>query len=772
MNNLKQLLEGYDANVLKEIARAHGVDVKGQVKSTIVNPLVRVLTRPEQVAQTLEQLRPVEREILTRLLRVGGEAVTRPFQRVAEKAKLVAVPPQRKDRWGGIDYNQPRDGNAHYTGTPTFVDVIARLTLFGLVFSYEPVERSKQIVGWDLGIHLVVPLEIRNFLPPPPPAEIKTAAEPARIVPGSARTFQRDLSRYWSFVKRNGELPVTTQGWVYKKSLGEIAKALGWAENKKLDEKNDLYPFFLRQMLSALDLIQPEATMEWDKPTRYFPKQGKEFWALPPTERIKRSFEAWIATTTWNELRIPKAKYGMDARRPAPPELRDARNVVLGHLQRLATAGWVTVNDLLDAVRLADYEFLFPRPRGASYLGYDYGGYNSPYYNSNNHFGITYDHVKNEAEGWDQIEGAIITHMLAGPLNWLGLVDVGLDQDGETPRAYRLTALGAWLFGVGAPITIAEEGGRVVVQPNFQIVAMEPLSESVLMTLQDFADFEGGDHALTYRLTREAVYRAQRANWDSARISAYLEDVTHMPLPQNVKRSLAEWQLLHERITIRRGVTLLQTENSATLDELFANAALAPILGRRVIEQVALPSESANKVADALRAHGWLPVITPRNRTDAPASVIADAEGHVTFAHCTPSIYAYRGIEAFAELTDARTMQITPASVSAAVAQKFTVPELLTRLRAVHRGELPPQLIQRIKAWGKFYGDARGGVITLIEFRDEAARNELLADPELQPDLTRFEAGTRPLALVRADALARVIALLAERGVDVREWTG
>ncbi len=69
-----------------------------------------------------------------------------------------------------------------------------------------------------------------------------------------------------------------------------------------------------------------------------------------------------------------------------------------------------------------------------------------------------------------------------------------------------------------------------------------------------------------------------------------------------------------------------------------------------------------------------------------------------------------------------------------------------------------------------FYQDARAGALTLIEFRDEQARAELLADAELQPYLTRFEAGARPLALVRADALEHVRELLAERGVEIRAF--
>jgi hypothetical protein len=167
-----------------------------------------------------------------------------------------------------------------------------------------------------------------------------------------------------------------------------------------------------------------------------------------------------------------------------------------------------------------------------------------------------------------------------------------------------------------------------------------------------------------------------------------------------------------------------------------------------------------------------LPVVTRANQTDAPASVVADAEGNITLIHRTPSIYAYHGIEAFAESIDARHARITRESVATAIAQKFTVPDLLERLKRVQRGTLPAKLIQQIKAWGKFYGDAQAGTLTLIEFRDATARDELLADPELKKYLARFEAGTRPLALVRAEELEHVRALLAERGVELREFQG
>jgi hypothetical protein len=755
---LKDLLQQYDANILKIIAREHNIESKNQPKQVLADVLARKLRERDEVERAITRVGLAEREVLALAQRGRGEVATSVLETTLKKSALLAPTRQKKSVW---DFRKPA-GDPNYTGKPTLEDAAARLALLGLAFAREPREPLKQTVNFELGRYLVIPQDIRAFLPAFGQIQNAPANEPARVVPGSARNFQRDFSRYWSFVRRDGKLDLTTQGWAYKKSLVELVKALGWSDKKKPDEQTDRYLYFLRRMLSALNL----ADSNLYAPNFALAAIEKDYWAQTPTKRVKQAFEAYLDTAAWNELRIPKTTYGSDHRNPAPRELPRARRVIVEHLKTRGAAGWVALADLLQDIRLGDYEFLFPRQRQSpTYSGYDYG---SPYHSSNNPYNIAYSDVRDETSGWDVVEGAIITHTVTGPLHWLGLIDVGFD--GDAPIAYRLTGMGAWLLGLGAEIKIANEGGRVVVQPNFQIVAMEPIAEQVLMALDEFTQFEGGDRALTYRLTRESVYRAQRANWDAARIVTFLEDATRMPLPQNVKRSLEEWQTLHERITIRRGVALVQTEDGATLDELFAIEPLAPQLGRRASADVVLARAGASAVQGALREAGWLAVFTRRDQTDAPASVTTDETGNVTLVHRTPSIYAYEGIEAFAERVDARRARITPESVHAACQQKLDVPAMLARLRAVHRGEIPAQLVTRLKAWGKYFGGATLGALILIEFRDEQARAELLNDPALQPHLERFDAGNRPLARVRAESLEHVKELLAERGVDLKEW--
>ncbi len=768
-DRLQDLLQQFDINTLKTIAHEHGMDGKNTSKANMINALARELASREQVRRALDKANPAEREILAYLQRAGGSAATGGLKELALKAGIVTLPPQNKDRWGNI-LPPARQGNPRYHGKPTLDDAAARLALLGLAFSADKGSPNRS-VGWELGARLIVPREIRSLLPAPEQDRSVPADEPAHVSPGSSRSFQHDLARYWSYVRRTGKLDLTAQGYVYKRTFIEVAQTLGRADVKKADEKTDLALYFLRRMLVVLNLLTPG---EGDTGTApLVPGENRGYWSSAPAERVRAAFQAYLDTTEWNELRIPKATFGIDHRRPAPDELKQARRVIADHLRKRGADGWVRLADLANDVRLADYEFLFTRP-DRPHQWYEAGAqYVSPYYQTNNPYGITYDDISDESTAWDRIEGAIITHVVAGPLHWLGLTDIGFDQDPAhgpaDARAYRLTAMGAWLLGIGAPVTIADEGGRVVVQPNFQIVAMEPIAENVLIELDEFTRFEGGDHALMYRLTRESVFRAQRSGWDAARIIAYLEKASGTSLPQNVRRSLEEWQALHERITFRRGVSLVQAENDAALDEVMRDPALAALLGRR-IGAVTLPDRAAGAVAEGLRRAGWFPLVTRGKAAAAPSSLVADEEGNVTFLQRAPSIYAYAAIEPFAERVDAHRARITPATVAAAASRGHTAPEMLTQMQDAQRGEIPVALVRRVKAWAGYYGDAKLGTLTLIEFRDEAARTELLADPELGAVLTRFIAGDRPLALVRAGELERVRTLLAERGVEIRTF--
>jgi len=781
MASLRDILKSYNYDVLK--ALGHELGVTGVRKAPLIRELVQTIGAGKYVEHTAANLSPPERQVLGILQAIGGESYTPALKSRMLREELVKPTPTGKRSWAGGFYVSRYEGTPNYRGKPSFEDLIARLTKRGLVLSRAPLP-DRKLIGWTPGQFIFIPRPIRPRLPEFPQPDLTSLSitgEPAQILSGSSRAFQRDLGRYWRYIRRAGELRITTQGYVYKADLKAINKNLSVVGDLRAGkgEGDNGRLHFIRRLLPALKVVK------YDELGNLQPILETPFWGLPPSERVKRTFEAWRDGTGWNELlHLPLKVRGYHHNFPAWAKLTEVRTKVLNHLKQGGGRGWISLNLLTDRIRLADYGFLFPNRYHKSYTSYyGYSNYGTirttPYYEGNNPFGITFDATKvnNEAEGWEQVEASLITHIVAGPLYWMGLVDLGYPSNVQPdpinppkPEAFRLTSLGAWILGLGKEVTIHDEGGRVVVQPNFQILAMEPISDEVLITLDHFSDSEmGGDRVMSYKLSRQSVYKGQQDGWDVPRIIEYLEKASGTPLPGNVRRSLEEWQTLHERIVFRRGVTLLQAADRETLDQLLEDSKLAQTLGQRVAENVTLPPGDVSQVAKALRKRGWLPLVTQSTDRNAPNSLQADEDGRLRFVLAAPSIYALGKVAPFTEMVEG-THQITSKAVQKALTHReTTVDSILEALQSVHIGKLPHKLVIDIKAWGEYYGNAKMNTLTLIQFRDHDALRELLTDPDLSSFLTPFEAGPRALAIVDREHIEDVQRLLAERGVRI-QW--
>ena len=169
----------------------------------------------------------------------------------------------------------------------------------------------------------------------------------------------------------------------------------------------------------------------------------------------------------------------------------------------------------------------------------------------------------------------------------------------------------------------------------------------------------------------------------------------------------------------------------------------------------------------ALHRHGILPLITHQPSVPPNSIAVAD-EGTIEFTTRAPSLYLHGHLAAIADPIDAQHYQITAETIERATRSGLTAPQIIERLKAVQRGPLPDRLVRRIRAWAKYYGDAAIEALTLLQVRDEATLNELLADPELAALIKPFApAKTKALARVREKDLDALRALLSERGIDL-----
>jgi hypothetical protein len=501
-----------------------------------------------------------------------------------------------------------------------------------------------------------------------------------------------------------------------------------------------------------------------------------KFLSQNPATRVQRALVQWRDGHFWNEvLSIPNVRtYNIGTRLDDVPEqVSLARKTVLTHIVSLHKADWVSIDALIDSVRTGDYDFLLPRDYKPKYSYYYYSFTSRTPYSSYGNamhwdFGLT---VSDEAEGWEYVEASFIRMMLLQPLYWMGLVDLGYTND--QPQAYRLTSMGAWVLGVGDALNIPEGEGKVVVQPNYEIFAMDPISDVALARLDEFADRISAERAMQYALTRESVYRAQKRGWTANRIVNTLEKMSDHALPQNVIRTLHEWQQMHERITIRRQATLLQAADVRLMDELTEALTINSHITSRPGDTVAIISSDPSKADELLRTlqeMGHLPARTCTLQDVLRPSLTISQDGQVHFREALPSIYLFGQIAPFTEQDDQDRFFLTQASVAVALKGAYDVDKILEILRTLHIGPLPRWVEIKVRAWGHYYGDAAIQPLVLVQIRDPKTLKELLQEPELQGLLQRFIPDRqKTLAVASPEDLDLLRQALAERGIQISD---
>ena len=764
-NDLKDTLDLYAASTLNAIASYHSLKVGSNKKMEVIRHLTVYFSHNETIEKTFAALAPAPREVIYLLLRAGGEAsITVIRQRLLAK-NLIQPDKEKPIRYPPVqpEYRQE--------SSPQLPEIMAHLLACGLAFgrNYRNQYGQESVMDFNLAQRYFIPEVIRRALPPPPPEPewqpVLLGDAPARISESSARSFQRDLYLYWSYLDQTpGEL--TAKNLLMKRHLTAINNTLLVKETIQTGQgENDFGRLvFLRALLEQMGLVIVKDFHVNTAP-------AADFFALEPQERVKRSLEAYIGCTQLNELaqmhRIDTT-YDSTPLLPTPAVILDARRLIVLHLK--PAQKWMNIKQVVERIRSMHYEFLFPR----DYYGPENGYYHPshPYSVSTNSLLWQFPDISADAAGWEQVEGGLIRGVIQGALYWMGLVDLGYSTpNGSQPDSFRLTSLGAWLVGNGPAPEIASTGGQVVVQPDFTITVFDPVSDAVLHQLEQFAQRITAERAVVLRLTQKSVYAAQQRNWNAARIQSHLEGLTGQPLPANVARTLQEWQAQHERIHIFPHVVIVHAAKAEDLQTLSQDKELSAWLGDQPVAGLAvLPDKKRPEdFVLALMKRQWMPLVTHQVGTVTGNSVEIDDEGHLTFRVTTPDLNLRGFLARFADPEGQQAYHLTPASVRRAANSGIPAPQIITELQKVAHGAVPAKLRKRILAWAGHYGSARLEETVLISFKDGQTVAELLKDEDFASLLHVIRpADVAAMVKVNSKDVEIVRRLFEERGIEIK----
>ncbi len=540
----------------------------------------------------------------------------------------------------------------------------------------------------------VLPKEIEAALPPLEPLA------PSIVAPASPMRLARDLGRFARFLRRFPEITLTREGRLPIRWMRRLQRWLG----RDSSPRDAAYLAFLQQLLERMGVLRTHGaalTLDLLHP----------FWEQGPIDRAMMAFHAWKG-----EGPEDLANNGM----LSPGFLRTQVEHALRHEE---PGSWIPMPRLLAAI-FPEHSDRWPDPRSPA---------------------------------GRELAARLKTWLVAEtlwPLHWLGLLDLG-DPEGRW-EAVRLTPFGAWALGIGAPPSLPEEGGRVIVQPDFRILVFEPVPESILTALEAFADPSPGDPISIYQISRDTVYRGLQQGWDVPRIIRFLEGVSGEPLPPNVRRSLEDWHRRFHQIRIYRRVTLIRTAGEPLPRSRFIHP-----LG----DSMGWTAESLAHLEAQWRPQGIRPWITGFRPEDLRHQVIAEPPDLLRWTGPFPHPGVERLLEPFTErIPDG--FRITEDSLRAGRAAGLTLSQILQRLQQVHRGPLPAWLLARLLTWSDQPPRARYEHVLLLRMDRPEILEALWSEPELAPWIRLLDAHT---LMVRADHALVLKAWLEALGISVEE---
>jgi hypothetical protein len=434
---LRFLLDSYNNNTLRDMAEAAGLATKnsrGKLinKAELLELMMREFFTRERVQASLAKLNDRERAVLNRLLLHGGEVSTRTLRRELARAGLTTEPPPPSGSNKVLEALRSLGSFGHtiYLGDPhrpkstVFEDVMARLTLSGLVFSkIEPGSGANYKLNFQPGSEIFIPPAIRPYLPEQEAIVPKaTDWKPNHLVAGDPNLLLRDLYLYWDFVRKN-PVELLQSGLVGKRSLKAINLTLLTPDPGMAEAQTELHTprlYLLRLLLEALGLLRREQARVIS--TAKSAAEIPAFWNLPMVDQITQCLEVWLSLPHYAEL-------GRDTEQFTPAYV-PARRETLAMIKKTAALDWMERDDLLEQIQDRNINFLFPYHRNIENSRSDwYTNYQGVYISGRR---------QDLLERMQTLESRFMHHFLTEIMHPLGLIDLGYEQAASPNYAIRL----------------------------------------------------------------------------------------------------------------------------------------------------------------------------------------------------------------------------------------------------------------------------------------------------------------------------------------------
>ncbi|MBN1640453.1 MAG: helicase-associated domain-containing protein [Anaerolineae bacterium] len=551
-----ECMSDHDTVMLRAIAERRGVEPGTSHQPDLAAQIAEALLDPASVAEALDWLSEREREAIDALLVHGGRMRLHRFEQLAG--------PIRRFGPGSLAREAP-------WRSP--VSAAEGLWYRGLI------SRSFAEEGGIAVEFAFIPSDLRPLLPPPSTSassfDVPRAEDPFRAAPGDPSAIDDVCT-----------LLALAYAGALAQHEGQMADAaVQQAQAQLLDPDRERLAFLYHTMQSA-GLVQARG-----RAVHFVRDRARDWLSQSRPQQLRVLQEAWRGDNSWNDLwHVPSIHCEETGWHNDPVAGRASAVELLG---RCPGDAWLSIEGFVDAVRAQAADFM--RPDGDFDSWYIRDARSGAYL-----MGFEY---------WAQVEGALLTYLLTGPLHWLGLISLGYREGWEKPTAMRITPWGAAFLGRShaALDELPLQAARVSPDGVVTIPRTAPLSDRI--QLARIAEWRASGQDYVYALTPTSVGLALGDGIEVARIERFLMRISDESVPAAALARMRSWASRFGQVRLRRA-TILETQNPQVMQELRADGRIRPFLRHALSPTIAVVREADwRTLIQELHRLGYLPQI-------------------------------------------------------------------------------------------------------------------------------------------------------------------